>query len=812
MTVASPAPPGRLSWSLAALIALALLSGAALALQVVLLRLFSLQQFHHFAFMVISLALLGYGAAGTVLALVGRRLVPWAVALAFALATALGWLVLNRIPFDSYALVWDPRQIAWLALYFTVAALPFFAAGLLTGQMLAETPHGAQGVYAANLLGSAAGALGVLPLLRGVSLEAVLLVIVSCGLISSALLSSPRWRVVAWLACLGAGGFLALAWRGAPAFSVRLSPYKPLSVALLAPDVRIGYSREDASARVQVVESSAFHQWPGLALAARASLPEQAALFVDGDQPAAITRLDPESPSAHDLAAHLPLGLVLELRTQAHALVLGGGGGMDAVMTLAGGAREVEVVEENGLALDALEGPYLDFSYGLYARPEVHPIRSSIRNFVRRDGGQYDLVVLALTDAYRPTTAGAMALGETYGLTVEAMSDDLARLAPRGILFMTRWAQNPPSEEARAFATLLAAMERLGWDDPAGRLFAFRTMRTVSIGVSRSPLTSGESEKIRAFLASRGFDAILYPGMTEAEVNRFFRQPEPLHASLFARLLEHGWRACADYEFDICPTRDERPFFFNFFRWGQTREVLAMVGKVWAPFGGTGYFLLLLLLAFAVAAASVLMSLPLVLGKARARETRLPAPARQARMPLMAYFGALGLGYIFLEVPLAQRATLLLERTSVAYAWVIGSLLLASGIGSLLAHRAPLRATLVALLSMSLVFAAAPVLWAGALGQSFALRALAVLAATLPLGVLMGVPFVRGLRLAEQTSPGITPWVWAVNGSFSVVAGVLAALFALEAGFGAVLTVGGLCYGAALMALVRWEHLTARCA
>ena len=149
-----------------ALLATACLSAGMLAFELVLTRLFALAQFYHFAFMVISLALLGGGAAGSALTAwprLGRSPGWWSAG--FSAGTLTSLLILKEIPFDSYAIAWDARQIGYLALTFAGAALPFLCGGFVISGLLADEPASAHRVYGANLAGSALGSLGVLTLL-----------------------------------------------------------------------------------------------------------------------------------------------------------------------------------------------------------------------------------------------------------------------------------------------------------------------------------------------------------------------------------------------------------------------------------------------------------------------------------------------------------------------------------------------------------------------------------------------------------------------------------------------------------------------
>ncbi|HEX2222357.1 MAG TPA: hypothetical protein VHK06_07510, partial [Candidatus Limnocylindria bacterium] len=254
-------------------------------------------------------------------------------------------------------------------------------------------------------------------------------------------------------------------------------------------------------------------------------------------------------------------------------------------------------------------------------------------------------------------------------------------------------------------------------------------------------------------------------------------------------------------EFDITPPTDDRPFFFHFFRWDQTPDVLENLGRRWQPFGGSGYFVLLALLAFAVVAAVAFVLAPVALAR-RFRASLGEVGAGRAARTLV-YFTALGLAFLLVEIALVQRAILVLGQPALALAAVIGGVLLASGIGSLASSRMPWRASLAAAVAL----AALGALTSGAvaqalLGQSLPVRLIGVTAAIAPLAVFMGVPFARGIA-ALGAHPAMVPWAWAANGSASVIAGVLAVLLSLSFGLGAVLWVGAGFYAVALLTAPR---------
>jgi hypothetical protein len=259
----------------------------------------------------------------------------------------------------------------------------------------------------------------------------------------------------------------------------------------------------------------------------------------------------------------------------------------------------------------------------------------------------------------------------------------------------------------------------------------------------------------------------------------------------------------ADYYYDIRPPTDNRPFFFHTFRWRQTPEILATLGMTWQPFGGSGFFVLAALLILVALAAALFIIAPLLWRR------RAPAPSPGETPPfwrarVLLYFALLGLAFLFVEIPLAQRFILTLGQPVTALAVVIFAVLFFSGLGSMTSRRWRLSWGLGALAATAVVY---PLLLEPlanlALRWPEWARILLTITALAPLGYLMGLPFASGLRIVEGRDPALVPWAWAINGSFSVISAVLAALLALTWGFTAVLWLGATAYAGALLTFGR---------
>ncbi len=784
-------------------VGLFLLSAATLAFEINLTRLFSVAQFYHFAFMVVSLALLGFGASGTSLTLFprlrqhGLRLLSWLASL-FAFATVGSYVLTLYVPFDSFRVARDWRQLVVLLLHYVALAVPFFCSGTAVGLLLMTRPKEGGRVYAANLTGSAVGCALAVATPALVGGEGVVLLCAALGLVAAFffqrhLTATPRPALRALLHLLRVAQaalilvLLVAALRTPDFLNVRLSPYKSLSYLLQYPDAERVFQGWNGFSRVDVVRSESIRGLPGSGFRCSADPPRQLGLTVDGDDLNYISQVE---PGFTDLAFTdcLLTALPYRLRPGARALVLEPGGGLEVLTALAEGAGEVTVVEPNPLIVTAVRQQG-EWAGDLYDDPRVNLVVEQGRTYARRTHDRYRVVTLSLNTPQRTVTSGAYSLNEDYRYTVEAFADYLVRLRHDGLLVVTRWLQVPPSESIRAFALAVEAVEHIG-DDPRTSIVALRSYRQMLILVRRGRFTAEELDAVRAFADLRAFDLVYMPDIRLHEVNRYNVLPDPVYHQACVGLLDaqdrHAWYR--GYSFDVKPTTDDHPFFGHFFRWAQTREVLAMAGHTWQPFGGAGYFVLLILLVLAVVAAGVLIVLPIA---------GLRRQGRALGRPLV-YFALLGLGYLCVEIPLMQRFILFLGQPAYALAVVLFAILLFSGVGSAVSDRLPLRPVLIllpALVGTYVLLLSS--LFEATLGAALWARVIIAVATLAPLGFLMGIPFPKGIALLEQSSPILIPWAWGVNGAISVVASVLAALLALSWGFSVVLLFGAASYAVA---------------
>ena len=793
-----------------------LVSAATLLLEIALTRIFAVTQGYHFAFLAISLALLGFGASGTALAIVpalaSRDIRPLmaGAGLLFAVTSTGGLYLTNVLPFDAYTLLWEPSQLAYLALYYLALAVPFFFAGSIVGACLAKHPAQAGVLYGTNLVGAGIGCLlsVVFPLFVGAAGSVVVAGVIA--LMGAAAMAGRELRRPAWLV----PGILAVVVVAAAAVlgvtDLKLSPYKAVSQALRHEGASKAWSRWNAFSLVEVIRSDSIHAAPGLSFAYQGELPPQTALAVDGDNLSPMSAVLPEGA---DFTEYLPTSLVYPLTDRPAALVIEPGGGLDVLTALRNGAESVTAVISNPLVVEAVGERFPHNAAGILNRPGVTVVDEGARSYLHRTDEHFDVIQVSLADSFRPVLAGAYGVSENYLYTVEAFESYYSRLAPDGFLSVTRWAQTPPSEGVRVVSVAVEALEGLGVE-PVEHMAVIRSLQTITLIVKRSPLDDADIDAVREFSKRVQYDLVHHPGIEASDVNRFSVHPTPAYHDTVKAILDPGTREALydGYGHDISPVSDDRPFYYHLFRWSQTVEILRSLGRTFQPFGGAGFLIVLGSLVVAVAAAGAFILLPLLFRRGISNGDGSQAGAIGRLWPFI-YFAGLGLGFLWVEIPLLQRFILYLDQPAYAFATVLFGVLVWSGVGSLASDRlrVPMAVAVSVVAALSVLYAyGLPPVFDATLGLPFAGRLALSVALLAPLGAAMGVPFPRAVRALGEQAPALVPWAWAVNGSTSVVSAILATILALSFGFTWVILGGATAYLAAAFAAHVWQRRSPR--
>ena len=790
--------------------ALAILSAGTLAFEILLLRVFSYSQWHHFASLAVALALMGFGASGATLVVLGERAKRWGGRLfSGAILLAAGGMLLvfllnQRLSVRPLFVFWHWPELVRLLVLDFAAFVPFYGAGLAAGQVFVRWPEATRRLYAANMLGSGLGSVGAVLLLIWMPLEAGLLLIPALLLATSALHAlapigrlddsgrrKPRAPVIGWAALIGAVGLAG--WMLLfPLPTLHVSDFKRLAYLLDLPDAQVVRRAHGLRATATEVRSKSIRIAPGLSLQWTRVVPAQDALALDADRVVPLPRLDDSSLDRVDYL-RASLGAVpYALRSGGRVAVLGIGEGLGIFQARLGGASRVTWVEPNPLIRETFASRGLD-------RFADEIVSDETARFLKTDDRHFDLIVLD------GVAGGGDALTEDPLLTRQTLAAAFDRIAPAGYLVIPIGLHHPPRAFPKLVRLIEAGLATSGVERPADHVLAMRELRMGLVCVGRNPISIEDQAAFRAFATEWGFDLAWMPRMSREEANQFHQLTAPLYFDT-ARAILVGDRAPPaenDY-FNQTPATDARPYFWHTIRWRALPRMISDMGRQGLAYVDWGPLMLVVALVVAAALAVVLILAPL---------GRIPAGhAPLTRPRVLLYFSALGLGYLLLEMAAFQRCTVLLGHPIPAAAIVFSTFLVSSGLGSLQAPEAEL--THPRIRPFGLVIAGwvlALVMAWSVLGRLLAMpewvQVFILIASLAPLGWAMGQPFPWGLRQLDPL-PRMIPWAWGINGFASVLAGPLAAIISVQMGQPVTWIAGAFCYLVAWRVASSWLRST----
>jgi len=764
---------------------LSLTSFAALLLELALTRLFSVVLFYHFAFLAISIALLGLGAGGVFAYLLKRRLaqIPTRkLGARLCMANAIIIVVVLEIVLHvPVALDVTGKNFFRLTILYLSAAVPFFLTGLLFSVIFARETSRIPRLYGADLCGGALACLAVVPLLNW--------------------LGGPNVIIAAGIALAAAGAIWAESRTirrnsGLLALALVLLTVANFSGRLIDVVYAKGMFRNPAWVE--------FARWNALS---RVEVDRQGgakAIVIDADASTYIMNADLSHWQGtvweHNLMS-APPALANVLRPHGNYAIIGPGGGVDVLRAVANGSTSVTGIEINPIiATTIMRGRYADYAQHLYDRPDVHIHVNDGRSYLRSTPQHFDVVQMTLVDTWASTAAGAFALSENNLYTVEAFREYFDHLNPDGIIAITRWEFREPREALRVVSVAMEALHRLGVANPERNFIVAAQGSLDEDGIPVVVLA-----KKSAFTAEE-----------EAAVNQHFdrySELKPLYLpsqpgnNPFSRLIASNdpYAFARSYAYNVAPVTDNAPFFFFTLKAGQVLgEKGLRHGIDWKV--NLGVLVLLAVLVISCIAVLAFLVLPLALRRGASRQPPLP----------LLYFVAIGLGYILVEIAFIQRFVLFLGHPTYALTVVIFLLLLSSGAGSLLSRVWLPRAEmgwlplLLVVVTLGIYVFLLPGRLAALVGMSLEYRLLVSGVLLIPLGFIMGMPFPTGLRAlaafpapeypaGDAASDNAVEWAWAMNAAASVLGSVLAMLIAIQFGLTVTLGCGAVAYVLALV-------------
>ena len=742
-----------------------------LILELSLTRIFSVVFFYHFAFLAISIALFGLGAGGVFSYVVANwrgniyfKLGTLAVLNSFVVVLCLVF-VLSRTVMDN----------GTLAAVFFASALPFFFSGTVVSLAIAESIQRVDRVYFFDLLGAAGGCLALVPLLNHFGGPNTVLVTSILFAVSAAiwynLAGTLRGRVAAVT--------LALAFVGLIVYNLKKHP------------IDIQYAKGMRLPKEQFVQWNSFSRI-GMVLSPGPSI------LIDADAATGIPQFDLDhlTPANKQRMFSDGPGFPYVLRPGAKTLVIGPGGGWDVARSIGSGSKDVTAVEINPIIANTImRERFPNLSNRLYFRPEVRLFVEDGRSFVRRSQEKYQVLQATLVDTWASTAAGAFALSENNLYTTDAFRDYLSHLTDDGLLAFTRWGFDPPRESLRLISLARSALADLGehetWKhvmvvrEDAEKLSGWGAQDTVVI--FRKPASSADIARASAACRNGRLQRVYLPGEKQDNAfEQFLLSPQP------DKFLKQ-------YQFDVSPVDDDRPFFFYTVQTGDLLRYFRLSRKAADYDINRAVPVLIELVAISVIATAVVLALPPLLLRAR-------LPSEKGLRRFLLYFVFLGAGYIMIQVALIQKFVLFLGHPTYALTVIVFSMLVWSGLGSFYsrrligeARRGRLIATLIAVAATVavLAFVAAPISEFG-VGWPLPAKILVTVCLIAPAAFLMGIPFPTGLTWLETRFPQAVRWAWALNAASSVLGSAAAIFLAIHIGLRSTVLVGAGLYLCAL--------------
>jgi spermidine synthase len=786
-------------------------AGALLGLELLDLRVFSYAIDPLLVYSAISVALLGLGAGGMVVARWPALLADpprlRALSLAGFSASLLGSHAIfarlsDRIRFGDLVSAALPLLL--------LLALPYLAAGVFLAAATARRGADIGRVYLANLAGSALGSAALYPLLRPLGAEVLLAGLAALTALAAAALAWSRVPS-ARPAALAA---LALSLASIP-LAGRLFPFRPdpgdlYGVARAALqkahpgrsegdyEPRLEYSRWDAVSRVEV------YGFPGEFGLVNGRSPVR--LFAqDGGAGSMLLDLRNDPDLQKSLFEGTVYGGAYLLRPGPRsALVIGLGGAPDLLAARYHGVSRLTGVEINRSAIEVICSTYAASLDRVCDTPGFHVEHADGRSFLERATERYDLVQMTGADTYSAGASGAFMFSENYLYTAEAFRRYVAALKPGGVLSIIRFGLEP----LRVVSTEIEALRAAGVGDPSRHLAVLSQGIWVNVLLTREPMSDEDGARLAREVADRArlervrlpvYDALgfgLGGTMEVLYAPGVKRRGNPYATVIEASASGREQAALDTLALDFSPVTDDRPFFFQFISPRQLGAVFGATERDYYTRGLKAH----LLFSLAVSAAAALLTLAPLAGQRRETPQDRPGPG------VLTFFAALGLAYLFVELSLLQRCSLFLGHPTYAAALTLGALLLWSGLGSSLAGRiaAPperiIRGAGLALVPVLLLAQPAlGLLFRALLAAPFGVRVVALTLALAPLGLLMGMPFPTGLRVLAARGEGAVAWCLGVNSVASVVASLIALPIAMFGGFSVVSALAAALYGFAAL-------------
>lgn len=766
---------------------LLLISMSVLVLEFSLIRVLSVSLWYHFAFMIISIALLGLGISGVTL-IISKRInnielnsLLTVTTILYAASILISFTIINKIPFEPFSLLVDSSQLLYLPVYYLTITLPFFLAGLVIGKLFTSFSKNISSLYFFDLVGAGLSCVVfvlILPEFGGSG--GIIFASLIAGLAALVFtIKKTRVQMVGMLGTLIILIVNGLFLTGPETYlPIRVSPNKILGTYVSEnPELKM-VTKWNTFSKIDVMKDDD---------EAVDDYPVYIAVIDGGNASTNIPNVPLNNDSLRPPYDASNLAMVLKKDDTAKVFILGSGGGGEILTALTFNAKSVTAVEINPILNDLIKKDYAAFwTTGIAKDKRVNIITDDARGWLKSKRIKYDVIISAHTISASATNSGAMSLVENYILTEEAVRDYLHHLDINGVLYITR----PESQIPRLVTTLRIAQQKNGGSDLKNQFYIFK----------KPP---SEYEKDVSYLTGVLFKKT---GFDEYDIMRLktmcslmnletVYDPVSKQDGIYKALIEQDdvYESIKQFPVNLSPATDDNPYFehqtnFSDLNMSSIKESFSQTDRAIITLANkpAAESTLVVLLVQAVIIAAILMLLPIYL-KFRKKEGSHQVKNKYS---IIAYFALLGLGYIMIEICLIQKFTLLLGQPVYTMLTVICSMLIFSGIGSMLSekilHLFKNKIYFVFVLIFALTAAIAllnPVIFDSMARSELWVKILVSVLMIAPLAFLMGIPFPYGISHIDQNSKMMIAFGWGVNGFFSVLGSILVVMLTMSYGF-----------------------------
>jgi len=691
--------------------------------------------------------------------------------------------------FDSYTLFVDRSQFSKLLGTYFLFFLPFFAGALAVGLIFIKKISKIGTFYFSNLLGSGMGSALAIFLFWQFSPQEIPSIIAILPILAGVLVIQKKDRF--YLISYSLLSLSMVVYHLNKPFDLLPSQFKSISYALNLPDAKIDHQISSPYGLVQVVSSPAQRYAPGLSLSYTGNITAGPVIFNNGDWYAAFPSWSKGGTTS--ILNYTTMQLPYVFGKPNKVLLFQAGAGFEIVHALNNGAAEITAIESNTTVISLLKNEYACQTDSLFYHPKLEIYAQASRTFLNQTGEKYDIIQLPILGAFGGSV-GLNALQEENLLTKEAFAEMWQKLTLDGMIVLSFWIDHPAKISLKTTAMIAESLESFQIREPLNHIAAIRSWGTITYVIKKNPLNKTEINKVRAFCERYNFDPILLPGVANrdrVEFNAladeaFFSDMKELFSSQREKIIR-------EYNFNIQPATDNKPYFFQFLRWKKLPDLVKTMGERSTVFLELGYLIAVVTFIQVIFLALLLIFLPLF---------RLGWKASNKSW-VVTYFTALGFGYMFLEIVFIKYFVLYLGHPIYSITTVISVMLISSGIGSYYSSRFKTNQQVLVkitglITTLILIYAfIIGVFLSSTVGLPISIRILlSIVIIALP-AFFMGMPFPLGLKIVDAIKKSDVPWAWGINGCVSVISVSLAAIIAVEMGFMALMLFAALAYGIA---------------